>query len=109
MSSDDDVDVYVVEVEGGPHSSAVVSTTPIRAGDLTDDHIGKMLGFHDDRSQRNVRGEILRVEHHDGPPQSVSVWFRYQAPAGRLGLTTTDDYMNLAPFVMLQIVEMLPC
>lgn len=81
-------DVYVSEVDGGgPHSGAVVSTTPIKAGDLTGDHVGRTLGFHDDQTQRNVPGEILRVEHHYGPPPSVSVWRRCLTVQGRV--TTT--------------------
>jgi hypothetical protein len=99
-------DVYVSEVDGGgPHTGAVVSTTPIKAGDLTDDHVGRTLGFHDDQTQRNVPGEILRVERHDGPPPSVSVWLRCAAMPDGSG--PRDDYMRVAPYFVLQLVEML--
>jgi hypothetical protein len=76
MSSTDDheVDVYASEVfDGRARSNAVVATTPIKADDLNDDHVGRRLGFHDARIQANIPGEITRIEHHDGPPSSVSV------------------------------------
>lgn len=107
MSGNDEFDVYVSKLEGGSETGAVVSTISIKAGDLTQEHVGKTLGFHDDKTQRNVPGEILRIEHHDGPPASVSVWFRYRAPAGRLGLSSNDDYMCVAPYFKLQLVELL--
>lgn len=46
-----------------------------------------------------------QIEHHDGPPPSVSVWFRYLAPI--LGRSTRDDYMRVAPWFELQLVETL--
>jgi hypothetical protein len=106
VSNDDDVDVYVSELEGGSEMGAVVSTTRIKAGDLDEASVGKLLGFHDDKTQRNVSARILRVEHHDGPPPAVSVWFRYIAPEGRLDLPSLDDYMRVAPGFELQLVEM---
>lgn len=105
--SDDDVDVYVSEVEGGPNTGAVVSTTRIKACELNDEHVGRLLGFHHAQTQRNVPGRILRVVHHGGPPPSVSVWFRYEAPADRLDLPSSDDYMRVAPDFELQLIEML--
>ncbi|WP_142926336.1 hypothetical protein [Mycobacterium marinum] len=107
MSSDDDgVDVYASEVfDGRSRSNAVIATTPIKAGDLSDDHVGRQLGFHDARIQANIPGEITRIEHHDGPRPSVSVWFRYLAPI--LGRSTRDDYMSVAPWFELQLVETL--
>lgn len=102
----DEPDVYVSDLfDGGSHSGAIVATTPIKAGDLTAEHIGKQLGFHDARIQANIPGEIVRVEHNDGPPQSVSVWFRYLAPV--LGRSTRDDFMCVAPWIELQLVETL--
>lgn len=101
----DEPDVYVSELDGGgQHSGAVVSTTPIKAGDLTSDHVGRTLGFHDDQTQRNVPGEILRVEHHEGPPPSVSVWLRYAVMPDGSG--PRDDYRRVAPWFVLQLVEM---
>jgi hypothetical protein len=84
-----------------------VSTKKIKAGDLNAESVGKTLGFHHDPIQRNVPAKILRVEHHDGPPPSVSVWFHYQAPPEKLGLESSDDYMRVAPDFELQLVEML--
>jgi hypothetical protein len=105
-SMSDEADVYASDVfDGKSHSTAVVATTPIKAGDLTADHIGKQLGFHDARIQANMPGEIIRIEHHDGPPPSVSVWFRYLAPVQ--GRSTRDDYMRVAPWFELQLVETL--
>lgn len=73
-------DVYASEVfDGRSRSTAVVATTPIKAGDLNDDLVGRQFGFHDARIQANIPGEITRVEHHDGPPPCVSVWIRYLA------------------------------
>lgn len=106
-SEDDDTDVYVSELEGGSETGAVVSTKQIKARDLNDESVGKLLGFHDDKTQRNVPARILRVQHHDGPPPMVSVWFRYIAPGGRLDLPSLDDYMRVAPDFELQLVEML--
>lgn len=102
----DATDVYVSDLsDGGPHSGAVVATTPIKARDLSANHVGKHLGFHDDRRQANIPGEIVRVEHNEGPPPSVSVWFRYLAPVP--GRSTRDDFMCVAPWLELQLVEML--
>ena len=99
-------DVYASEVfDGRSRSKAVVATTPIKAGDLNDEYVGRQLGFHDTRIQANIPGEITRIEHHDGPPPSVSVWFRYLAPI--LGRSTRDDYMRVAPWFELQLVETL--
>ena len=106
----DEPDVYVGEVTDGtdaPHTSAIVALTPISAGNLTDEHIGRHLGFHDERRQLNLNGEILRVEHNDGPPSSVSVWFRYTAPV--VGAPPSgEDFMQVAPWFKLQLVETLP-
>ena len=59
VSNDDDVDVYVSELEGGSETGAVVSTRRIKAGDLDEASVGKLLGFHDDKTQRNVPARIL--------------------------------------------------
>lgn len=104
--SDEDDDVYVSELDGSDaYSAAVVSTTLIEAGHLTSDHVGKSLGFHDHHSQRNIPGEILRVEQNDGPTPSVSLWLRFAAMPGGSG--PREDYMLVAPGLKLQLVEML--
>lgn len=59
--SDDDVDLYVSEVEGGSNTGAAVSTTRIKAREVNDEHVGRLLGFHHAQTQRNVPGRILRV------------------------------------------------
>ncbi|BBZ29480.1 hypothetical protein MMAD_37750 [Mycolicibacterium madagascariense] len=101
-----DPEVYASEVfDGDSRSKAIVALTPIRAGDLTAEHVGRQLGFHDARIQANIPGEIKRVEHHDGPKPSVSIWFRYLAPV--LGSSKRDDYMRVAPWFELQLVETL--
>lgn len=102
----DERDVYVSAVVGSDqHSGAVVATTPIRAGDLADEHVGRQLGFHDDRTQVNVPGEILRIQHNEGPPASVSIWFRFTATVP--GALSRDDFMQVAPWQDLQLVEAL--
>lgn len=102
--SDDQTNMWVSEVRGdASKSGAVVATTRIRAGDLTDEHVGRRIGFHHDGAQVNVAGEILRVEHHGGPPPSVSVWFRYEALVE--GMASLDDYMRVAPYFEVQLVE----
>lgn len=106
INEDDDKDVYVSQLEGGSHTGAVVSTKRIKARELNDESVGKLLGFHDDTTERNVPARILRVEHHDGPPPAVSVWFQYMAPEGRLNLPSLDDFMRVAPDFGLQLVEM---
>jgi hypothetical protein len=108
MSDDDGVDVYVSPADGCGVTGAVVETTPIKAGKLNDEHIGKFLAFHDQRIQRNISGRILRVEHSEGPPPSVSIWVRYQAPPDLLGLSSADDFMRVAPEFGLQIVDTIP-
>ncbi len=91
--------MWVSEVRGdASKTGAVVATTRIRAGALTDEHVGKSLGFRDDATRANISGEILRIEHHDGPPPSVSVWLRYTT-LGR------DDYMRVAPYFEVQLVD----
>lgn len=103
---DREPDIYASEiVNGGVRGHAIVATTPIKAGDLTDGYIGKQLGFHDVRIQANIPGEITRIEHNEGPPISVSVWFRYLAPVP--GQSTRDDFMCVAPWFELQLVETL--
>ncbi|MCV7262654.1 hypothetical protein [Mycolicibacterium poriferae] len=88
---------------GGGHNSVVVSTTGIRASDLTDEHVGRTLGFHDHATRLNVPGEILRIQHSDGPPPTVSIWLRY--PAMPDGSGPRDDFMQTAPWFELQLVE----
>jgi hypothetical protein len=102
----DEPDVYVSNVIGpGTHTDAVVSTVPIKAGDLTTEHGGKSLGLHDAAKEVNLPGKILRIEHHDESPPSVSVWFRY--PATPAGVALRDGYMRVAPYFELQLVETL--
>jgi hypothetical protein len=84
-----------------------VALTPIKAGDLTDEYIGRQLGFHDARIQANIPGEILRVEHHDGPPATVDVYFRYLAPVPG-AKPSGEDFMRVEAWFELQLVETLP-
>ncbi|AEV73142.1 hypothetical protein MycrhN_2557 [Mycolicibacterium rhodesiae NBB3] len=107
MTAEHDADMWVTDaVSSGPETGAVVSATMIEAGRLTDEHVGKYLGFHDDRTQLNIPGEIKRIEHHDGPPPSVSIWLRYpEQVVERVGLGKRDDYMRVAPWFQVQLVE----
>ena len=48
-----------------------VSTTPIKAGDLTEGHVGKLVGCHDPQTGFNYGAKIVNViRQEDGPLES---------------------------------------
>lgn len=54
-------DVYAAEVVGdGPETGAIVSITTVKARDLTDEHVGKFIGFHTE--DFNYSAKIRRVK-----------------------------------------------
>lgn len=59
--------------------------TPIRADELTDEHVGQLIECHDPSSGYNYGAEILRiVRREEGKAPGVSVWLRHPTlPSGR--------------------------
>lgn len=57
----------------------------IRAGELTQDHVGKFVSCQDPESGAVYAAEILRIAHReDGKAPGVSIWLRHPAlPSGR--------------------------
>lgn len=105
--SDAESELYATDaVSSGPETRAVVSTTKIAAGDLTDEHVGKSIGFHDDRMQLSIPAQILRIEHREGPPPNVLIWLRCPPQVVELGLLPKrDDFLCVAPWYKVQLVD----
>lgn len=106
MSDEEAPDVYAAEVVGeGPETGAIVSVTPIKALELSDEHVGKFLGFH--TNEFNYSAKILRVRHfNQGKAPGVSVWLKMSALPD--GTPSRDERMH-APFdTELELIDMIP-
>ena len=68
-----------------PGGTSAGPRTPIRAGDLTDEHVGRLIECHDPASGFNYGAEILRImRREEGKAPGVSVWLRHPTlPSGR--------------------------
>jgi hypothetical protein len=101
--------IYGADAVGGtgPETRAVVSATRIKAGDLTDAHVGKDLGFHDHAAQLNIPGRILRVRRldhtEDGLAPGVTIWYRLRPLPD--GTPARESRMHVPFDTELELVE----
>jgi hypothetical protein len=81
--SDDDPELrpemWVTEIVGdGPETGAVMSRTPVNAGDLNQSHVGKLVSCYDPDAGMNYGATILKIVHFpNGKIPLVSVWIRH--------------------------------
>ena len=63
----------------------MTANTRIKAGDLTQEHVGKFVSCHDPDSGYVYPAEILRiVRREDGDSPGVSIWLEHPTlPSGR--------------------------
>ena len=75
------------DVEDGASGASAVTRTPIRAGELTQEHVGEFVECHDPASGINYGAEILRiVRREEGKAPGVSIWLQHPTlRSGRLG------------------------
>ena len=74
------------DVGDGASTTSAVSRTQIKAGELTQEHVGRFVECHDPASGFNYGAEILRIaRREEGRAPGVSVWLRHPTlPSGRL-------------------------
>ena len=63
----------------------MTANTRIKAGDLTQEHVGKFVSIHDPESGYVYAAKMLRIERReDGNSPGVSIWLEHPSlPSGR--------------------------
>lgn len=79
--------------------------TPIRASDLTTEHIGKFVGCNDAQSGFNYGAKIVNVSRQDYGPRP-GILLRLSHPPMPGGTPAREDRTMLTPDQMVQLVEM---
>jgi hypothetical protein len=79
--------------------------TEIKAGDLTEEHVGKFVECHDPDSGFNYGAEILRIaRREEGKAPGVSIWMRHPTlPSGR---HSRDGQAHVRFDDVFQLIEM---
>jgi hypothetical protein len=90
----------------GFHEPGAVSTTPIKAGDLTEGHVGKLVGCHDPRTGFNYGAKIVNVIRQEGGP-NPGVLLRLRHPPMPSGKPAHEDRSRLRFDHELQLVEVM--
>lgn len=93
------------EVSDVADTASAGSRTPITAGELTQEHVGKFVECHDPDSGFNYGAEILRIaRREEGKSPGVSIWMRHPTlPSGRLG---RDGQAHVRFDAVFQLIDM---
>jgi hypothetical protein len=75
--------MYISDVVGdGPETQAVMSIKRINAGELTDEHVGKLLGCNDPNTGANYGAKIIEAAATKSRNRGMLVAIQHPAKPG---------------------------
>lgn len=86
-------EIRPTEIVGGTETSGLSSLERITAGQLTDAHVGRLMGCHDEERGVNYQARILKFQRYEtGNAPGVSLWLRHSLIPDRPSIPGRDAY-----------------